>query len=98
MLGRAEFVGTSRQGSDDTVFGGRCGAGVVASVEVSVSGLSVDICGFVRMDEEVKEGCGSVGCSRVKVRSSVRELMKERKESVCCLSLKDPRPSSTKWQ
>ena len=93
-------MSTSRQRSDDTVFGGRCGAGVVASVEVSVSGLSVDICGFVRMDEDVKEGMvpSGEGCSRVKVRSSVRELMKERKESAWCLSLKDPRPSSTKWQ
>ena len=38
------------------------------------------------------------GCSWVNLRSSVNELRKVRKDSACCLSLKDPRPSSTKWE
>ena len=40
----------------------------------------------------------SEGCSMVKVRSSVRELKKERWVSAWSLFLKAPHPSSTKWE
>ena len=43
MLGRAQVVGTSCEGSDDTVFSGCWGAGVVVNVAVGVSGFSVYI-------------------------------------------------------
>ena len=36
MLGRADVVGTSGEGSDDTVFGGGGSAGIVAYVEVGI--------------------------------------------------------------
>ncbi len=83
-------MGTSRQGSDDTVFGGGCGAGVVASLEVGVSGLSVDGCGFVRMDEDVKEGDGSVGRRVLQGEGEVvSEGVDEGEEGVCVLSVSE---------
>ena len=52
----------------------------------------VDLSGWMRTSRK-----GMVpleeGCSWVNLRSSVRELRKVTKDSACCLSLKDPRPS-----
>ena len=56
ILGRADVVGTSGEGSDHTVFGGGGSAGVVAYVEVGMSRFSVDGCGLVRVDVDVHEG------------------------------------------
>ena len=56
MLRRTEVVGTSCEGSDNTVLGGVSSAGGVLGVEVGVRGLPVDGGGLVRMDEDVKEG------------------------------------------
>ena len=42
MLRGADVVGTSCEGSDDAVFGGGWGWGVIAEVEVGVSGFTVD--------------------------------------------------------
>ena len=61
MLGRADVVGTSGEGSDDTVFGGGGSAGIVAYVEVGMSRFSVDGCGLVRVNVDVHEGEVAVG-------------------------------------
>ena len=42
MLGRSDVVGSSGEGSDDTVFGGGWSRGVVAGVEVGVGRFPVD--------------------------------------------------------
>ena len=40
-------MSSSCKGSDDTVFGGRGGTGIVADIEVGMCRFSVDGCGFV---------------------------------------------------
>ena len=45
-------MSSSCKGSDDTVFGGRGGTGIVADIEVGVCRFSVDRCGFVGVYEE----------------------------------------------
>ena len=45
----------SCKGSDDTVFGGRGGTGIVADIEVGVCRFSVDRCGFVYEDVHVRK-------------------------------------------
>jgi hypothetical protein len=56
VLIRAEVIGSSCEGSVDTVPREVGGAGRVLSVEVSVGGFSVDEGGLIRVDEYVKEG------------------------------------------
>ena len=46
-------MSSSCKGSDDTVFGGRGGTGIVADKEVGVCRFSVDRCGFVGVYEDV---------------------------------------------
>ena len=46
-------MSSSCKGSDDTVFGGRGGTGIVADIEVGVCRFSVDRCGFVGVYENV---------------------------------------------
>ena len=57
MLRRAEAVGSSNEGSDNTVLGGVGCAGGVLHVEVGVCRLAVDGCRFIRVyqDVEVRE-------------------------------------------
>ena len=45
-------MSSSCKGSDDTVFGGRGGTGIVADIEVGVCRFSVDRCGFVGVYED----------------------------------------------
>ena len=45
-------MSSSCKGSDETVFGGRGGTGIVADIEVGVCRFSVDGCGFVGAYEE----------------------------------------------
>jgi hypothetical protein len=56
VLRRAEVIGSSCEGSVETVLSGVGGAGRVLRVEVSVVGFSVDGGGIIRVDEDVKEG------------------------------------------
>ena len=92
-------MSSSCKGSDDTVFGGRGGTGIVADIEVGVCRFSVDGCGFVGVYEDVhvrKRWTSCEGYSMVYCRSSVREFRYLRNPSACDLSRKSPIPSSTK--
>ena len=51
-VGGAYDVSSSCKGSDDTVFGGRGGTGIVTDKEVGVCRFSVDRCGFVGVYED----------------------------------------------
>ena len=53
-------MGSFCRGSDDTVFGGSRGTGIVADVEVGVSRFSVDRSGFVRVGEDIHVQKGSI--------------------------------------
>ena len=56
VLRRADVVGSSCEGSDDTVLRGVGRAGGVLGVEVGVGRLPVDGGGLIRVDEDVEEG------------------------------------------
>ena len=46
-------MSSSCKGSDDSVFDGRGGTGILADIEVGVCRFSVDRCGFVCVYEDV---------------------------------------------
>ena len=46
-------MSSSCKGSDDTVFGGRGGTGIVVDIEVGMCRFSVDGCGLVGVYEDV---------------------------------------------
>ena len=56
VLRRTDIVGSSCEGSDDTVLRGVGRAGGVLGVEVGVGRLPVDGGGLIRVDEDVEEG------------------------------------------
>jgi hypothetical protein len=76
VLRRADIVDSSCEGCDDTVGS----AGRVLGVEVSVSGFSVDGDGSLGRMRTSRKGkyLSGEGCPLVKLRSSVKELRKER--------------------
>ena len=56
MLRGTDVVGTTSEGSDNTVLGRCRGAGGVLGVEVGVGGFPINRGRFVGVDEDVEEG------------------------------------------
>ena len=82
MLRGTDVVGTACEGSDYTVLGRCSRRSRDRALQLVWLGLPINRGKFIRVNEDVKEEYGSVrcseGCSMVKVRSSVRQLRKER--------------------
>ena len=72
-------MSSSCKGSDDTVFGGRGGTGIVADIEVGVCWFSVDRCGFFGVYEDVHVRKRSIMLSEklVEVRHLLSEILVE---------------------
>ena len=61
MLRGADVVGSSSQGSDNTVLGSVCSAGGVLHVEVGMCRFAVDGCRLIRVYQNVEVGKCAVG-------------------------------------